>query len=496
MKVSPSKKLHIAGKRGYLRTIDLFAGCGGMSLGFERHGFKAVAAVEINDIARNSHLNNFGRLAPSEGLQVFSDVTSVKPPTAVRHLLNGADSTTESVIDIVIGGPPCQAFSRLGRAALWRLAGRDHAHGEDERASMYSHFLSYVSALQPVAFVMENVREIGKFVGRNVAEEIAATTDDMGYETRYAILNAVWFGVPQLRERMFIVGIRKELEITPTFPAIKHRYDIPTGYSTSRSGSGHFEVLAPYDHYVDHAECEDTLSPAVTAEEAFYDLPPIFEHLDGRKGKGHRRINDERFAYRRRNNEFTKEMKNWPGFESDDSFNGHVIRYTPRDYETFRRMPPGGMYPEALETATAIFEERLVARQKELGRKIRRGEREWKELHKATVPPYKVHRYPNKFRKMWADHPARTVPAHIGKDAYSHIHFDSHQARGISMREAARLQSFPDAFHFDGSMNSQLTQIGNAVPPLLAAAVAGNLKNQLMEASGVDFLDYPMRAAV
>src|SRR5690606_13205244 len=76
--------------------------------------------------------------------------------------------------------------------------------------------------------------------------------------------------------------------------------------------------------------------------------------------------------------------------------------------------------------------------------------------------------------------PARTVPAHIGKDSYSHIHFDSDQARTISLREAARLQSFPDAFRFAGSMNSQLTQIGNAVPPLLAFAVAQTLSRHLL----------------
>jgi DNA (cytosine-5)-methyltransferase 1 len=103
-------------------------------------------------------------------------------------------------------------------------------------------------------------------------------------------------------------------------------------------------------------------------------------------------------------------------------------------------------------------------------------------IYKETVPPYKVHRYPNKFRKMWADQPARTVPAHIGKDSYSHIHFDSNQARGISLREAARLQSFPDAFQFHGSMNSQLTQIGNAVPPLMAFAVAKCLRADLVSA--------------
>ena len=80
---------------------------------------------------------------------------------------------------------------------------------------------------------------------------------------------------------------------------------------------------------------------------------------------------------------------------------------------------------------------------------------------------------------MWPEHPARTLPAHIGKDSYSHIHFDDAQARGISLREAARIQSFPDGFKLAGGMNSQLTQIGNAVPPLLAYSVAKALKQTL-----------------
>jgi len=96
------------------------------------------------------------------------------------------------------------------------------------------------------------------------------------------------------------------------------------------------------------------------------------------------------------------------------------------------------------------------------------------------VPPYPITKYPNKFRKMWPDHPARTVPAHLGKDSYSHIHFDSDQARCVSLREAARLQSFPDGFVFPGTMNHSLKQIGNAVPPLMAHAIASELYKGLI----------------
>jgi DNA (cytosine-5)-methyltransferase 1 len=88
------------------------------------------------------------------------------------------------------------------------------------------------------------------------------------------------------------------------------------------------------------------------------------------------------------------------------------------------------------------------------------------------VPPYDPGKFPNKWRKMEPDEPARTLMAHLGKDSYSHIHYDSDQARVLSVREAARLQSFPDGFKFSGTMNPAFRQIGNAVPPLLAHALA------------------------
>lgn len=467
-------------ERRYYRSVDLFAGCGGMSLGFDRAGFKSVAAIEINDKARESHQLNFSEKA-SCGYKSFSDILKTPPKKAVEHLLNDSESVKD-VVDIVIGGPPCQAFSRLGRAALWRLAGVDNAHASDDRASYYLDYLRYISELQPLAFVMENVREIGKFIKKNIAEEIALTAEEMGYETRYALLNAAWYGVPQLRERMFIIGIRKELGTIPTFPAIERKYELPVGYSTARAGNGHAQVLPPWDHYEDHFKCKAKLKSVVSASEAFFDLPPITWHLDGRNGKGNKRDANQLFEYLGRQSEYSREMKSWRGFRSNGQFCGNVIRYTPRDYETFKRMPHGGMYPEALETAHKIFKERIAAAEVQLGREISEDSDLWNEIFKATVPPYNNNRYPNKFRKMWPDHPARTVPAHIGKDSYSHIHFDSEQARSISLREAARLQSFPDAFRFAGSMNAQLTQIGNAVPPLLAWAVAKNLDAQLQKA--------------
>lgn len=477
--ISAEEKLGLALKRGYFRSVDLFSGCGGMTLGFHRAGFKCVAAVEIDDEARRTHIVNFSALAGADGYRAFKDIKSTSPMEAVEHLKTDSNDQ-EDIIDIVIGGPPCQAFSRLGRARLWELSGEKYAHQNDDRATMYQYFLQYVEKLKPLVFVMENVREIGKFVGRNIAEEIAATAEDLNYDVKYTLLNAVWFGVPQLRERAIIMGIHKDLHKSPVFPYIQNKYNLPVGYSTARAGSGRVAFLPPFDHYVDHLEYVSNPKNAVSVQEAFADLPPIFEHLDGRTGKGLPRLSSSTGSYTRAATGYAREMRMWPDFKADKvEFTGHIIRYTPRDYEIFRRMPHGGMYPDAHRTAMQIFAERIATFEKTTRRKLKEGDPDWEEIYKKTVPPYPITKYPNKFRKMWPEHPARTLPAHLGKDSYSHIHFDSEQARCISLREAARLQSFPDGFVFPGTMNTSLKQIGNAVPPLLAYAIASEIQKTL-----------------
>ena len=105
--------------------------------------------------------------------------------------------------------------------------------------------------------------------------------------------------------------------------------------------------------------------------------------------------------------------------------------------------------------------------------------KEYKKLLASIVPPYDPGKFPNKWRKIEEDQPSRTLTAHIGKDTYSHIHYDSEQARVISVREAARLQSFPDGIEFTGPMNTAFRQIGNAVPPLMAYALAEHIKSTL-----------------
>src|SRR5690606_34082893 len=150
-----------------------------------------------------------------------------------------------------------------------------------------------------------------------------------------------------------------------------------------------------------------------------------------------------------------------------------VIRFLPRDYNLFARLRPGDQYPEAHKLAQAMFAEALERLHP--AERPHRNSAAWNALRDSIVPPYDPSKFPNKWRKMEADRPARTLLAHLGKDSYSHIHYDSEQARTISVREAARLQSFPDGFKFAGTMNPAFRQIGNAVPPLMARRLAESI---------------------
>jgi DNA (cytosine-5)-methyltransferase 1 len=153
-------------------------------------------------------------------------------------------------------------------------------------------------------------------------------------------------------------------------------------------------------------------------------------------------------------------------------------------------MRPGDRFPEALVLARTIRDEEL-ARLQAVGRAPDPGTPEWEEFEERFIPPYDEHDFPDKWRKLIPARPSWTVPAHLAKDSYSHIHYDAAQARMISIREATRLQSFLDAFLFTGNMGDRFRQIGNAVPPLLAWAIAATLLASLEHPS----TPHPARSA-
>ncbi len=466
------------------RTLDLFAGCGGISLGFDAAGFKTIGAVEFDEDAARSHAINFFGDLSHDLFEVHArakDITRIEPSELLQ--MYGLSGPIESYVDVIVGGPPCQAFARVGRAKLREVADHPEAFLKDPRSNLYLRYLHYVSVLKPIAILMENVPDVLNYGGHNVAEETCEILTEMGYRCSYTLMNSVYFGVPQMRERMFLVAVASQISEQIIFPKPTHWVDMPRGYESSRKVALQTIKTDLFDNESYFAaqpipirkEC----LPAVTAKDALCDLPVITAHLEGKVKKGARRFDTVAPYPAAKLNKYAKLMRAWPGFENTEGVKDHVIRYLPRDYDIFRRMNPGDQYPQAHAHAVALFEERISKIRQKDGKSLGPKSKEYQEIWNATVPPYDAGKFPNKWRKMEAYAPARTLMAHLGKDGYSHIHYDNTQARTISVREAARLQSFPDGFVFSGSMNPAFKQIGNAVPPLLAKAIAESLYRML-----------------
>ncbi len=457
-----------SGKRP--RVLDLFSGAGGISLGFQRAEFEICGALEIEPHAALTHALNFhGSSGETAALHARPrDIVHVEPEELARELRLGA---AEDAIDVLVGGPPCQAYARVGRAKLREVADHPEAYKVDPRGNLFLRYLAYVRAFRPLALLMENVPDILHYGRHNIVEEMVETLDEMGYDSKYTLINSAFHGVPQMRDRVFLLGYRKELGVKIRFPRATNHIVLPPGYAGTRAVALRYVDLLGGTAYLAPDLGSDSLPAPVTAEEAIGDLPTI----SGRSVKrGARKLN-ELVAYRDdvSPTAYQRFMRNWPGFESSGGVRGHVIRYLPRDHLVFAALRQGAEYPEARATAVRIAEKEA----EKLG--IRAGTKAYQELYRAIVPPYDVSKFPNRWWKLRSDWPVRTLMAHIGKDTYSHIHWDSKQARTISVREAARLQSFPDGFNFQGAMNAAFRQIGNAVPPVLIASIASIVKENL-----------------
>jgi DNA (cytosine-5)-methyltransferase 1 len=327
--------------------------------------------------------------------------------------------------------------------------------------------------------VFENVSGMLHLRGRNVAEDVCDAVADAGYEVRCTLLNAAWYGVPQTRERVILIAVRKDLGFGPVFPPRRLQAELSRGHL---SGAELDRRNWRRPEYFQDPRCiaaEFPMGPAVRVSEAFDDLPPFIDHLDARtSGNRYRPLRSEfapvPYAHAARN-WFCRKMRAWNEELKSEAVVDHFCRWTPRDFMTFSRMKPGDRYPEAVEIAEIIYREAMERWRRNGGRRPRL---------KEFIPPYPVNSFPDKWHKLMADAPSWTITAHLGKDTYSHIHFDSAQARSITIREAARLQSFPDAFAFAGNMGDAFRQIGNAVPPLLAREIGTVLRSLLAQVDG------------
>ena len=363
--------------------IDLFAGAGGMSLGFEQAGLDVAAAIEIDPVHCATHEFNFPQTTAICASVVRLDGDEIRH----RAALGARD------IDVVFGGAPCQGFSMIGKRAL-----------DDPRNQLVFHFVRLVRELQPKVCVFENVK--GLTLGRHAAflDELIAALDGVGYTVRlpYQVLNAADFGVPQNRHRLFLIAARRGIALP----------DYPVGLPTQ--------------------------SPArTTVSQAIDDLPDAdsFDLL---------RVIDEIQVSWPSESRYARLLR---GLEGDPSDYGYARSYE-SDWLT------SSLRTEHSEVSRARFAS---------------------TAHGATEPI-------SRFRKLPPHGLCNTLRAGTdsARGAFTSprpIH--PHLPRVITVREAARLHSYPDWFRFHATKWHGFRQIGNSVPPLLARAVAAQVMHAL-----------------
>lgn len=467
------------------RVLDLFAGCGGFSLGFQTAGFTLLGAVECDLAASRTHSLN---LLPNHAPQSL-DIKDADPDRLANGYWGGKPQEN---VDVIVGGPPCQTFARIGRAKL-----RSQSHRESDwldRAALYSQYLRFVERLRPLVIVFENVPDILNYGGGNIAAHICEELEKMDYIASCTLLNSVFFGVPQLRERLYLIAYHRSLACQVSWPEYTNDFDLPNGYEDIRSharrqGRGRPSSNDPLEA-LPLIERLSNRPIGVTASQALEDLPYLdaIQMLEQHRWDQRTGLECPYPEPKVKPGSYGSLMRNWPNFGTQSFVTAHVTRRLPRDFRIFSQMAPGDQYPRAHAIAEKLFAGELD-RLADSGTPVEKDSPEWVALRKAYVPPYSPKKFPNKWRKIDAAGPSRTLMAHLSHDSYSHIHYDSAQARTITVREAARLQSFPDGFQFNCSMNDAFKQIGNAVPPLVSYALAREIGTTLGLRLPVDIRD-------
>ena len=342
--------------------VEVFAGIGGLSYGFSQiPEFNILAANEIDEKIAKSYEINYPDVE-----MLICDIADL-----TEEILNKA--TGDEKVDIVLGGPPCQSYSTLGKRQL------------DERANLFLQYKRILKILKPKCFVYENVVGLLSMDNGRLFEKVLAEFKELGYALKYKVLNALDYGVPQSRERVILVGFLGENNF---------EFPLPT----------HGENLTPY----------------VTLSQAIGDLPKLKSGETNNEGYDNHVSNEFLEFVRKGSTQLT---------EHTSPKNGeHLIKImkTLKDGETKNDLP--------------------------------------EEIRPKSG-------YGNTYAKLWWDRPSTTITRNFATPSSSRcIH--PRDSRAMSIREGARLQSFPDSYKLSGTAGTKRLGIGNAVPPLLSIAIA------------------------
>ena len=354
------------------KVIDLFAGVGGLSLGFEKQGFEVVLANEYDQSIAESYRENH-----KQTKMICEDITSIDLPEVFGDFYGN--------IDVIIGGPPCQGFSQKGQ--------RKTIH--DERNFLFKYYVKVVELVKPKYFVMENVPNILTAEKGFFKNEIMELFHSIGYSLEAGILNASDYGVPQNRRRAVFIG-----KLNGDAP------DLPEPQS---------EIVTVWDAISDLAFLES----GEGEDEQEYAKPPQSTYQQ----------------MLRKNSEVL--------------YNHVVTKHSPLSLERLALIPPNS------------------------GKEVLPKEHLTKSIYSGT------------WTRMRKDEVSVTITTRFDTPSsgkFTHPYLN----RAITVREAARIQSFPDDFRFVGNKGSQMKQVGNAVPPILAGAIAQVIMNDIKEETNYD----------
>lgn len=407
-----------------LKYIDLFAGAGGLSEGFIREGFQAIAHVEMDKdacdtlktrlvyhyLAQNNKLSIYKAYLKNE---ITREVLWGNIPEQIMESVINEEITGETIsgifnnidkqldghkVDLIIGGPPCQAYSHVGRSRdPNRMKG-------DKRNFLFRYYGEFLIKCKPKYFVFENVLGLLTAGNKRYLNEMIQLFESIGYSVAEpTVLNAEDYGVLQKRRRVIIMGKRGNKKFNfPELQKIENKWQIK--------------------------------------KDLFYDLPYLNPGDDFNIVKYTKPIND----YLR-----TTEIRN-----GIDIVTQHITRnHNKRDLEIYS-----------------------IAIDKWINEKTRL---KYSDLPARLQTHNNTEAFLDRFKVVDPIGHSHTLVAHISKDGHYYIYPDSKQIRSISVREAARIQSFPDDYFFEGGRTAAFKQIGNAVPPLMAQALAKTISQLL-----------------
>jgi len=410
-------------------VLDLFSGAGGLTEGFFRKGFQFISHIDKDkdalktletrslfhsfnkdknrdiyfsylkgEISRDDLLKEGKLYEQLSGGIINEEFTSITKNKIIREVEKCKRRLNIKDVDLIIGGPPCQAFSPVGRS-------RDPARMEnDTRNYLYLYYLKLLKYFKPKMFVFENVPGMKDAKRGDILRSFKTKADEYGYNVKDDLLNAQNFFVLQNRQRLIIVGWDKDHDLQyPLFSPIQHDYNV----------SCLLEDLPP-------------LHPGEGSEGPQNYISPPSEYLTKAKIRSDKDI---------------------------------LIQHNARNHNERDRT----IYRRAIEIWN---NEHRRIRYNELPEELK--------THKNRSG------FKDRFKVVEADRKySHSILAHLSQDGHYFIHPDIKQARSLTVREAARIQSFPDSYKFEGSRKSQYRQIGNAVPPLMAERIAHSIFQML-----------------